>query len=399
MQAPGLSDGGFFCGIFYRRSFFEMGRLILFLAIFLTVYAGMHVLVFWGARPLLPSRWRFHLLLALVMALMVFSPLLVRVLEREGLETAARGLGLISYTWMGFLFLAFVGFFIIYLWDLIVLASTCLTRSVSCLVLYGPKSSAAVLFIAFFLGLYGFFEAKNLHIEQVRIETGKLPAYVSRLRVVQLSDLHLGLINRTEFLKKVVKAVKDLHPDILVATGDIVDAQINRMDGMTELFEQVHPPLGKYAVTGNHEYYAGLAQALDFIRRCGFVVLRNETLTIDDKVRIVGVDDPAGGDKGDEVPLLHMIDREKFIILLKHRPSVSPGAEGLFDLQLSGHAHRGQISPFNLLTHLFYPMQDGLYLLSDGSRLYVSRGTGTWGPPMRVFSPPEITLIEIVRRM
>jgi predicted MPP superfamily phosphohydrolase len=90
------------------------------------------------------------------------------------------------------------------------------------------------------------------------------------------------------------------------------------------------------------------------------------------------------------------LDRGLFTLLLKHRPRLNRQALGLFDLQVSGHAHRGQIFPFNLLTALEYPLQDGLYPLDGGGHLYASRGTGTWGPPMRILSPPEITLFEIV---
>ncbi len=110
------------------------------------------------------------------------------------------------------------------------------------------------------------------------------------------------------------------------------------------------------------------------------------------------MDDPAGDGSPDETALLQGLDRSRFTILLKHRPRVGRHAEGLFDLQLSGHAHRGQIFPFNLITAIPYPMQDGLYTLAEGSRLYTSRGTGTWGPPMRVFAPPEITVFDIVRK-
>jgi predicted MPP superfamily phosphohydrolase len=151
-------------------------------------------------------------------------------------------------------------------------------------------------------------------------------------------------------------------------------------------------------VTGNHEYYAGLEQSLDYLQLSGFTVLRNSIAAPADFLRVVGVDDPAGGGNPDEIPLLQQAGQDKFILLLKHRPSVAPMGEGLFDLQLSGHTHGGQIFPFALLTRQAYPLYDGLYQLSGGSVLYASRGTGTWGPPMRLLAPPEITLIEIVRQ-
>ncbi len=182
----------------------------------------------------------------------------------------------------------------------------------------------------------------------------------------------------------------------MVATGDIVDAQIDHLDGMSELWQRLKPPLGKFAVTGNHEFYAGLDQALQFLERSGFTVLRGKGVTVAETVTLVGIDDPTG-DKQNETNHLTRHQRGLFTLLLKHRPRVNEKAADLFDLQLSGHAHRGQIFPFNYVTALEYPKQDGLYSLPSGSHLYTSRGTGTWGPPMRVLSSPEITLFEVVR--
>jgi hypothetical protein len=182
---------------------------------------------------------------------------------------------------------------------------------------------------------------------------------------------------------------------MLVATGDIVDAQINHVNELVELWQRINPPLGKYAVTGNHEFYAGIDQALDFLQRSGFEVLRNRNIQVGTWLKMVGVDDPARGGKSQDNEALG--ERSAlFTVLLKHRPDIEKLAQDKFDLQLSGHAHRGQIFPFNLLTALKYPRQNGLYELASAKYLYVSRGTGTWGPPMRLLSPPEITLFEIV---
>jgi predicted MPP superfamily phosphohydrolase len=154
---------------------------------------------------------------------------------------------------------------------------------------------------------------------------------------------------------------------------------------------------GKYAVTGNHEYIAGLTQSLEHIRQFGFKLLRQEAVTVDNVLTIVGIDDPMEGSTTDETALLSSLESDRFILFLKHRPDVPEGSRGLFDLQLSGHTHRGQIFPFSLITGRVYPLQDGLYDLEKGSKLYTSRGSGTWGPPMRVLSPPEVTIIELVR--
>ena len=373
-----------------------MARMASFLTIFLSIYTAMHLVVYFGIRPLLAGH-RLHLFVPLFMGIMVAAPVLVRALERAGQEGAARALAVIGYSWMGFLFLAFALFMLLFGWNLVCWGAGKAVPAAATLTLYGPRSSAAVLLVVLGFGLYSCAAAIRPRLETVHIETVKLPAGVDHLRLVQISDLHLGLIHRRLFLRRLVRRIEKLNPDLLVATGDIVDAQINHLDGLAELFAKLRPPLGKYAVTGNHEFYAGGDQSLDFIRSSGFTVLRNTTGPHTLPIQLVGVDDPAGGGHPDEVSLLQQLDRDKFTVLLKHRPQVTPQAEGLFDLQLSGHTHGGQIFPFGLLTKLAYPLPAGSVDLPGGSRLYTSRGTGTWGPPMRLFAPPEIALFKIIR--
>jgi predicted MPP superfamily phosphohydrolase len=133
---------------------------------------------------------------------------------------------------------------------------------------------------------------------------------------------------------------------------------------------------------------------LNYLKSAGFRVLTNEQVTISG-LRIAGVTDPAWGEKREDARVLGTAVPGDTTIFLKHRPWIEDAAIGRFTLQLSGHAHCGQLFPFNFLTGLAYPMQDGLYRLGQDSWLYTSRGTGSWGPPMRLFSPPEITLIEL----
>jgi hypothetical protein len=168
------------------------------------------------------------------------------------------------------------------------------------------------------------------------------------------------------------------------------------------MFRSIPAPLGKYAVTGNHEFYAGIGPALDFTRRAGFTVLRGELAIVGGILRIAGVDDPAGeamgaGSRRLEAETLGGEPSSLFTLLLKHRPVLSADAQSRVDLQLSGHTHRGQIFPFRFLVRLSYPFLAGLYAREDGGALYVSRGTGTWGPRMRFLSSPEITVIDIER--
>jgi hypothetical protein len=367
-----------------------MFSMLLFVISFLAIYAAMHALVFWGVYPLLTGHPLLPTLTAGWMALMIVAPVAVRLLDRNGYQLPARALAWIGYSWMGFLFLAFALFLIFGLWHLFVLALSKLLPAATLLTIHRPAASALVLLAVLAAALQP--EAADLRVETVQLISSA--AGRRQLRIAD-SDLHLGLIHRGS-PRPDRRQDRATEPDLLVATGtSSMPNQPPRGVGATS--EPSIAAFGQVCSDRNHEFYAGLDQSLDYLQSSGFTVLRNTAAAPADFLRIVGVDDPAGG-APDELPLLEQADQEKFVLLLKHRPRIGPQSEGLFDLQLSGHAHGGQIFPFRLLTRLFYPLYDGLYRLAGGSVLYTSRGTGTWGPPMRILSPPEITLFEIVRQ-
>lgn len=370
--------------------------MTLFLLAFVGIYGVMHYVVWRGVLPLLPLHPLVVPLAQAWVLLMIAAPLLGRLFERNGADLPARIAAWGGYLWLGFLFIAFALFALRALCSLLVLL---VNRSVPALALSplpASASAAVVLVLTLLLGGYALYEATALRIETVKISSAALPPEMTSLRIVQISDLHLGLIHRQGMLRTVVEKIQSLRPDLLVATGDMVDARLDHLEGLIPLTASLTPPLGKYAVTGNHEVYAGMKGALDFLQQGGFTLLRNQRIDVQPGLIIVGVDDPATGKARPEKEFLPE-NKEGFTLLLKHRPSVDPACSGRFDLQLSGHAHRGQIFPFNLLTGLHYPQQDGLYSLAQGAYLYASRGTGTWGPPMRLFAPPEITLFIIER--
>ncbi|HRU06179.1 MAG TPA: metallophosphoesterase, partial [Candidatus Brocadiia bacterium] len=248
---------------------------------------------------------------------------------------------------------------------------------------------------------WGLVEARLLRVNTFTLRTPRLAPGSKPIRVVQISDLHLGLLERDGLLKRVAGAVERLEPDLLVCTGDMLDSTGAHMDGLSSTLAAIRPPLGKFAVTGNHDYYAGLDESLAFHERSGFRVLRQESALVDGRLRVAGVDDPAGAMTGarprlDEDKALPPPGPREFTILLKHRPGVRPHSEGRFDLQLSGHTHGGQIFPFTEFERLEYgERRSGFFRLADGAHLYISRGTGTWGPPLRVLAPPEVTLFVI----
>jgi predicted MPP superfamily phosphohydrolase len=246
---------------------------------------------------------------------------------------------------------------------------------------------------------YGAVEAYRIRVETLTMYSSRLPATSSRIRIVQISDVHLGPMLYPRRLTPIIAAIEQAQPDILVCSGDLIDGPLMSPSLTAAAFSKLTAPLGKYAVTGNHEFYCGIDRASEFIRDAGFTLLRNRTVTAGNQVAITGIDDPTGGrdtDQPTEAQLAAGMPKNRFSLLLKHRPLIDPATKGVFDLQLSGHTHQGQIFPFGLLIRLFYPLDHGWHRVGDHGGLYTSRGTGTWGPPIRILAPPEITVIDIL---
>ncbi len=376
--------------------------MILFLLTFFLVYGCLHLYVFLKVRASLTLGTETSVFLVLFMIVMVVAPVIIRLSEKAGLELLARLFAYIGYMWMGILILFVSGSLIIDMYRFILFASgIILKKDLSLITVPHTYALFIPLVISIMVALYGSFEARDIRTERVMIKTQKISKEIGSLKIVQISDVHLGLIVREERLKKILHIVKTEKPDILVSTGDLVDGQSDNLTRIADLLNEIKPRYGKFAITGNHEFYAGLTHSLQFMEKSGFTILRGEKLSVVGMINIVGVDDPAGKrynlyNNISEIKLLTGLRQNTFTLLLKHRPVVDDSSVGLFDLQLSGHVHKGQIFPLSIITGLLYPTQEGLANLPSKSHLYVSRGSGTWGPPIRFLSPPEVTVIELV---
>jgi predicted MPP superfamily phosphohydrolase len=357
------------------------------------VYGGINTYFFKKSCHFFkPPLKKIHFSLILFL---IFSPILVRFLEHAGYYFTAQIFAYIGYMWMGFVFVFCCIFFS---FDFLQWCVKLIKKT-----FFLSKRNIFIIScsLSVFIVIYGYFEALNIKVEKVIIKTQKIPKSMGSIRIVQISDVHLGVLVREERLKKIVKIIQELKPDILVSTGDLVDAVIDGKEKYVKFLRELDPKYGKYAVTGNHEFFAGIEESVQFTQKSGFEVLRGEGIDIDGFLSIAGVDDSAGKMYGvkskiTEKELADKFAREKFSILLKHRPVMEENTGLCFDLQLSGHTHKGQIFPFNFLIALFYPHYAGLWDNGNGSYLYVSRGTGTWGPLMRFLAVPEVTLIEII---
>ncbi len=377
------------------------GAILVFILALFTIYGGINCYIFLKVITAFDIDTHFSLLFAFIMLIMIGAPIIVRFLEGYGHESPACLCAITGYSWLGIVFLVFSLSLAVDIYHLFVSAAgMLLQRDLSSIVPDDRVTLASSFLIACIGMVYGYFRAMLIDKETLHITSPKIPRDIGTLTIVQISDIHLGLIVRESRLARILRRVTEANPDILISTGDLVDGQIDQLSGLAELFQTINPRYGKYAITGNHEYFAGIIPALEFTKKAGFKILRGEAFTISGLITIAGIDDPAGEYFGrskqiKEEDLLANLPAHLFTLLLKHEPDVMKESLGLFDLQLSGHTHRGQIFPFNLITRIRFPYISGYYPLEKSSRLYVSRGSGTWGPPVRIFAPPEVTVIRL----
>lgn len=376
--------------------------MTLFFISFILIYGGIHLYVFLKAKAALRPGTIAQRLMAFFLAAMISAPFFVRLYEKQGFETFAYLTAHVGFIWMGIIFLFFIYGILIDCWRILIFAAGTLLKKNLYVIRPSPKFAFFIpLIISLAIASYGYFEAMDVTTERLTVSSAKIPLEAGRIKIVQISDVHIGHIIRETRLKKILDKVKSEAPDILLCTGDLVDGLRSDLNDISNLFKEINPRYGKFAITGNHEYYAGIEQSLEFIERSGFRILRGEGLTVKGIINIAGVDDHADISSGttksvNEKEMLSRLPKDKFTLFLKHRPFIEEELNGLYDLQLSGHTHKGQIFPFNFFVGRFFPFISGYHHITDKSSIYISRGSGTWGPPIRFLSQPEVTVIELV---
>jgi predicted MPP superfamily phosphohydrolase len=373
-------------------------RAILVLSIFLAVFFGLHVylwqrLVYDTALPqpfFAVATVSIALLGALVPIVLIFRiPALARIL----------------YLWMGTGFLTCCALLAV---DVLRLLFTVIGKIEPTHFLawsVGPRSSALLALCAGLIAIaISLFEGLRLpRVRSLTVPASGTAASLSGLTIVQLSDVHIGPTHGRAFLSAVVERVNELSPDLIVITGDLVDGSVASTGDELLPLRDLKAPLGVAYVPGNHEYYHGGPAWMAHIRSLGIRVLLNEGALVGEGARsffLAGVDDPASKRARGGGPDLRLAlaNRPHGVptILLSHQPiGFEEAAAAGVHLQLSGHTHGGQIFPFKFLVSMRYPFVAGLYQVGE-SFLYVSRGTGFWGPPMRLAAPSEITELELL---
>lgn len=256
----------------------------------------------------------------------------------------------------------------------------------------------ASLAVASTLTLRSLYEARFVKVEKVHIEIKNLK---ESYKIVQLSDLHIGGLIDKKFVKDIVRRVNAMAPDIIVITGDLIDVDILHAKETVGELTNLKSKYGTYFIAGNHEYFHGIEKIITAVKSLGIRVLENENVYIADVgngFNLAGVYDLMGYRTKTYMPDLNKAlkgKKEAPTILLAHQPKFIQEVYGGVDLMLSGHTHGGQLYPFKFLAALQQPYVSGLHQHNENLQIYVNKGTGFWGPPMRLGASAEITEIVI----
>jgi len=272
---------------------------------------------------------------------------------------------------------------------------------------FAANSALAVLWLSLAAVLVGLFNARRLaRVVDVALPVPGLPEGLHGFTIVQISDVHVGPTIKRGYVEAIVEAVNALSPDAIALTGDIVDGSVDRLGAHTAPLGRLQARHGVYLVTGNHEYYSGAEQWVTEFRRLGLRVLLNQHEALQRAgatLVLAGITDYSAkgflpAHASDPRAALKGAPANAAVkILLAHQPRSAPAAEAAgFDIQLSGHTHGGQFWPWNFFVPLQQPFVTGLHH-HGRLRVYVNRGTGYWGPPLRLGSRSEITRLRLVR--
>lgn len=299
------------------------------------------------------------------------------VIEQKSSNILSRAIYMFSTTWMGIA--------LYFLWAIIVVGIIMVFVNI-------PLAQAGIIIIGFvsLISIYSLINAYHANVKNVKIPIKNLK---SPIKFVQLSDVHIGSVRNSGFLKRVVNKIKEIHPDAVLITGDLAD-------GSSAIYKNTFYPLKELKIpifftAGNHDAYSGIDNVFNALKYADVHILHNDLVEFQG-IQIIGASYSMKRNYLENFLNKMDYDREKPSILMYHLPSEWDSArENGIDLQLSGHTHNGQFYPFNFLVKLIFPYLAGLYK-KENDYLYVSSGTGTWGPPMRLGSRNEITVIDLM---
>ena len=373
-------------------------RIFLTISVVLLVLGGAITYMARRARALCPALARHPVLvwgfLGLFLGLMFLVPLVNRLADHRA----------DFLYWLSYGLFSFLSTFLVYLAvaDLSQFLLRKLAHAPDAMGLWAFQAALGAALLSVLIGLV--MAVRPPLLKQVDVPLADLPAGLEGLRIVQISDLHLGPLVPLAKVQRLIAQVNALKPDLIAITGDLVDGEANGVQEKAKVMDAMKATHGVFFVTGNHEYYSGLAKWIPVIRGLGWKMLDNEHVVIERsgaRLAVVGLPDPAaggrrGGGKGpDLAKALAGVPENAVKLLLFHPPiGYEAALQAGVALQLSGHTHSGQYFPWSLLVQSIYRFPKGLHRFG-GMWIYTSVGTGFWGPPNRFLVPPELTLIVL----
>lgn len=369
----------------------DAGRIALFLIVVLGTWTLMHVYVVWrvSSVPSISAHVSRWILVAAAAFLWLAYPL-SRILDRGGVDVVARPLEFVGSAWLGVLFLACTTLLAV---DVVTLGGLALPSRAPALRGWGLVAACVLSVVALVQGL------RPPAVVDYEVALPGLPAERDGAVLVEVSDVHLGTLIGERWLARLVDRIVAMKPDMIVVAGDLIDGNVGTVEPFLPELKRLRAPLGVFAVTGNHEAYAGLDRSVKLFEDAGFTVLRDRWVEAAPGLVVAGVDDLTArrqfGVANHPVEKALAERPPGATVLLSHTPwQTEKAAELGAGLVLSGHTHDGQIWPFGYLVRFTYPLMGGRYAVGRATAI-VCRGTGTWGPRMRLWRPSEIVRITL----
>lgn len=377
--------------------------MAVFFTIFFSLYSVVNYYVFargWQALISVPFLKPFYILIFLLFSLSyIFTKIFAERIPGDIYN---------PLLWIGSFWFAFLLYFILILFviDIVRISNFIFHYLPGWLINPSPNTKLYIGSIVFstvlLIVIAGFINRSNIVVKTILLELPKKSSTIDSLNVVMLSDIHLSAVNNEAFLEKIVSKVNSLKPDIILMPGDIVDdkVEILKRDNIGHSLKKLSSGFGTFVCTGNHEYINHADSAVSYIREFNLNVLRDSNIKINNQFYVIGREDIsinsfAGRRRKVLKDIITEAEENLPKILLDHTPvQLNEAVENGIDLQLSGHTHNGQMFPLNLITKMIYEVSWG-YLKKGATQFYASSGVGTWGPPVKLASDPEIVNIKI----
>ncbi len=375
----------------------------MFITIFLSIFFAGNFYVFIRGWQALPASLPARIIYTVLFLFTALSFIIGEISEKTGLITDNKTLILIGSTWLAFL-----------LYSLLFLLLIDLVRGINFFFHFLPpnevlradnvplKLMIGVVTAVSLIVIAGIITASSPVVRTVDIKIDKPGGIEHSLNIVMASDIHLGNIVGRKKFQHLVDTINSLDPDIVLFPGDFFDETLGPVikDNMGGLVESIRAKYGVYAVTGNHEYIGGVVDAVNFMTKHKIRVLRDESIEINNSFILAGREDKSinrftGGKRKSLDEILQQKNNKLPVILMDHQPfAIDESVKSGIDLHLSGHTHNGQLWPLNYITSAIFEVSCGYRKIKD-TNVYVSKGYGTWGPPVRTSGRPEIVVFQI----